>query len=64
MPRSFSRPHSVSHRHERVGELIRHAIAEILARGEVRDEAFDRHPLTVPAVRNPSAARRACICAA
>jgi ribosome-binding factor A len=51
MPRSFSRPHSVSHRHERVGELIRHAVAEILARGEVRDEAFDRHPLTVPAVR-------------
>jgi ribosome-binding factor A len=51
MPRSFSRPHGASHRHERVGELIRHAVAEILARGEVRDEALDRHPLTVPAVR-------------
>jgi len=36
---------------ERVGELIRHAIADILARGEVRDDAFDRHPLTVPVVR-------------
>ena len=51
MPRSFSKPHSASHRLERVGELIRHAIAEILARGEVRDDALDRHPLTVPAVR-------------
>jgi ribosome-binding factor A len=51
MPRSFSKPHGASHRLERVGELIRHAVAEILARGEVRDEAFDRHPLTVPHVR-------------
>jgi ribosome-binding factor A len=51
MPRSFSKPHGATHRLERVGELIRHAVAEILARGEVRDEAFDRHPLTIPAVR-------------
>jgi ribosome-binding factor A len=34
-----------------VGELIRHAIAEILARGEAPDDAFERHPVTVPAVR-------------
>ena len=54
MPRSFSKPHSASHRLERVGELIRHAVAEILARGEVRDDAFDRHPLTIPAVRMSS----------
>jgi ribosome-binding factor A len=51
MSRSFSKPRSASHRLERVSELIRHAVADILARGEVRDEAFDRHPLTVPAVR-------------
>ena len=51
MSRSFSTPRSASHRLERVGELIRHAVADILARGEVRDEAFDRHPLTIPAVR-------------
>jgi ribosome-binding factor A len=51
MSRSFSKPRSVSHRLERVGELIRHALADILARGEVRDEAFDRHPLTIPDVR-------------
>jgi ribosome-binding factor A len=51
MSRSFSKPRSASHRLERVGELIRHAVADILARGEVRDEAFDRHPLTIRAVR-------------
>jgi ribosome-binding factor A len=51
MSRSISKPRSASHRLERVGELIRHAVADILARGEVRDEAFDRHPLTIPAVR-------------
>ena len=51
MSRSLSKPHVASHRVERVGELVRHAIADILARGEVRDDAFDRHPLTIPAVR-------------
>jgi ribosome-binding factor A len=51
MSRSLSKPHAPSHRIERVGELIRHAVADILARGEVRDEVFDRHPLTIPAVR-------------
>jgi ribosome-binding factor A len=51
MPRSFSKPHNTNHRLERVGELIRHAFAEILARGEVSDDAFDRRPTTIPAVR-------------
>jgi ribosome-binding factor A len=50
MSRSSSKPHAPSHRVERVGELIRHAVADILARGEVRDEALDR-PLTIPDVR-------------
>ena len=31
--------------------MIRHAVADILARGEVVDEALDRHPLTIRAVR-------------
>jgi ribosome-binding factor A len=51
MSRSLTKPHSASHRLERVAELVRHAVAEILTRGEVRDEALDRHPLTIPAVR-------------
>ena len=51
MSRPSSRFHTPTHRVERVGELIRHALADILARGEAPDEAFDRHPLTIPAVR-------------
>ncbi len=51
MSRSSSKLHAPSHRLERVSELIRHAVADILTRGEVRDEAFDRHPVTIPAVR-------------
>ena len=51
MSRSFSKPHSTSHRAERIGELVRHAVADVLARGEVRDEALDRRPLTIPSVR-------------
>ena len=51
MPRSFSKPHSTGHRLERVGELIRHAIADIFARGEVRDDALENHSLTIPSVR-------------
>jgi ribosome-binding factor A len=51
MSRSLSKPNAPSHRVDRVGELIRHAVADILARGEVRDEALDRHPLTIPDVR-------------
>ena len=51
MSRSLSKQRAPSHRSERVGELIRHAVADILARGEVRDEAFDRHPATIPDVR-------------
>jgi ribosome-binding factor A len=61
MPRSLSRPHGASHRLERVSELIRHAVAEILARGEVRDDALDRHPLIIAAVRMSSDLKLATI---
>ena len=51
MSRSSPKTHAPTHRLERVGELIRHAMAEILARGDVLDDALARHPVTVPAVR-------------
>ncbi len=51
MSRSSPKTHAPTHRLERVGELIRHALAEILARGDVLDDALERHPVTVPAVR-------------
>lgn len=40
-----------SQRQLKVGELIRHALAEIFSRGEVMDEVIARHSLTVPEVR-------------
>ena len=35
----------------RAGELIRHALAEILSRGEVHDPVIEQHTITVPEVR-------------
>ncbi len=40
-----------SQRQLKVGELIRHALAEIFARGEIVDDVLERHSLTVPEVR-------------
>ena len=40
-----------SQRALRVGEVIRHALAEMFARGEVRDEVLASHIITVPEVR-------------
>jgi ribosome-binding factor A len=40
-----------SQRALRAGELIRHALAEILARGEVHDPVIETHLITVPEVR-------------
>jgi ribosome-binding factor A len=40
-----------SQRQLRVGELVRHALAQILARGEVADDVLASHVVTVPEVR-------------
>ncbi len=40
-----------SQRQLRVGELVRHAVAEILAQGSVHDPALEGHIITVPEVR-------------
>ena len=40
-----------SQRQLKVGETIRHALADIFSRGEIVDEVLDRHSLTVPEVR-------------
>ncbi len=40
-----------SQRALRVGELIRHAIADMLTRGEVHDPVLEGHLITVPEVR-------------
>ena len=40
-----------SQRQLRVGELVRHAIADMLTRGEVHDPVIEGHLITVPEVR-------------
>jgi ribosome-binding factor A len=40
-----------SQRQLRAGELVRHALAEILSRGEVHDPVLQAHMITVPEVR-------------
>ena len=51
MSRPSVKSHAPTHRLERVGELIRHALAEALTRGDVPDATFDKHPVTIPAVK-------------
>jgi ribosome-binding factor A len=45
----------------RVGELIRHALAEMLARGEVHDPVIEGHMITVPEVRMAADLRLATV---
>src|ERR1700747_3740546 len=40
-----------SQRQLRVGEAVRHAVAEVLAQGEVHDPVLEGHMITVPEVR-------------
>jgi ribosome-binding factor A len=40
-----------SQRMLRVGELIRHAMSELLSRGEINDPVLETHVVTVPGVR-------------
>jgi ribosome-binding factor A len=52
MPRHQSSKNSGgSHRQLRVGETVRHAIADILAQGLVHDPVLEGHLVTVPEVR-------------
>lgn len=53
MPRGHHRESGSgpSQRALRAGEVIRHAVAEILARGDVHDPVLETHLLTVPEVR-------------
>jgi ribosome-binding factor A len=43
--------HMPSQRQLRVGEVIRHTVAELLSRGEVHDPVVEAHIVTVPEVR-------------
>ncbi len=53
MARHQHRDHSVggSQRQLRVGELIRHELADMLSRGGIHDPVIEHHMITVPEVR-------------
>ena len=51
MAKRASKYSGPSQRALRVGELIRHALAEMLTRGEVHDPVLEGHLITVPEVR-------------
>ena len=53
--------HMPSQRQLRVGELVRHALAEMLTRGEVHDPVIEGHLITVPEVRMTADLRLATI---
>ena len=50
-----------SPRQLRVGELVRHALADMLARGDVHDPVIEGHLITVPEVRMSADLRLATI---
>jgi ribosome-binding factor A len=52
---------SASQRQLRVGELVRHALADMLSRGEVHDPVLEGHMITVPEVRMTADLRLATI---
>ena len=51
MPKKFDQAAGPTQRQQRVAELVRHALAEVLSRGDVQDPALTRHVITVPEVR-------------
>src|SRR2546429_4925211 len=63
MARHQQRDHSgsASERQLRVGELVRHALADMLTRGEVHDPVLEGHMITVPEVRMTADLRLATI---
>ena len=50
-----------SQRALRVGELIRHALSDLLTRGEVHDPVLEGHLITIPEVRMSADLRLATI---
>jgi ribosome-binding factor A len=54
-------PGGGSQRQLRVGELVRHALAEMLTRGEVHDPVIEKHLVTVPEVRMTADLRLATV---
>src|ERR1700757_1219831 len=61
MVRGHQRSSGSSQRQLRAGELVRHALAEILVRGEIHDNVIETHLITVPEVRMTADLRLATV---
>jgi ribosome-binding factor A len=63
MSRHHNRDQSAggSQRQLRVGELVRHEFADMLARGEIHDPIIEAHMITVPEVRMTADLRLATV---
>ena len=57
----IARTNAPSQRQLRVGELVRHALADMLTRGEVHDPVIEGHLITVPEVQMTADLRLATI---
>ena len=51
MPKRTDAPAGPSQRQQRVAELVRHALAEVLSRGDIQDDVLTRNVITIPEVR-------------
>lgn len=51
MKRDTNKPHGPTQRMLRVGELVRHALSDLLTRGEIEDDTLIGKVITVPEVR-------------
>jgi len=51
MAKRFEQTTGPSQRQQRVAELVRHALAEVLSRGDVQDDVLTRNVITIPEVR-------------
>jgi ribosome-binding factor A len=51
MPKRLEQPAGPSQRQQRVAELVRHALADVLSRGDLQDDVLTRHVITIPEVR-------------
>src|SRR3712207_5683120 len=51
MAKRFEQSAGPSQRQQRVAELVRHALAEVLSRGDLQDDVLTRNVITIPEVR-------------
>ena len=51
MAKRFEQSAGPSQRQQRVAELVRHALAEVLSGGDIQDDVLTRNVITIPEVR-------------